>query len=92
MHRSSGKAGLSELGRHGGYIDPVNDTYMPIEITYNTMKQTESDLAFLNQYDKEQVLRIGIILSQIKVAGIVMFIINTASTIDGIAVGKIYGY
>ena len=46
-----GRQGITELGRHGGYIDPMNNTYTPISIATNQIDQTESDMAFLNSKD-----------------------------------------
>lgn len=50
-----GRAGIIELGRHGGYIDPLNTTYtlavLPDGLTYNQYDQSESDMAFLNWRD-----------------------------------------
>ena len=50
------KEGIAELGLHGGYIDPLNDTYTSTmfqsSIDYNTFDQSESDMAFLDWRDK----------------------------------------
>ncbi len=48
-----GRRGLDELGRHGGYIDPLNPEYTPFTIDYNNIDQSESDLAFLDYRNKD---------------------------------------
>lgn len=47
-----GRAGLAELGRHGGYIDPTDMKYTLEAFDYNALDQTESDMAFLNVNDE----------------------------------------
>jgi len=47
--------GLTELGRHGGYIDPLNTNYTSTmfsrKLEYNNYDQSESDIAFLDWHD-----------------------------------------
>jgi len=47
-----GRNGLTELGRHGGYIDPTDIKYTLEEFDYNALDQSESDMAFLNVNDE----------------------------------------
>ena len=46
------REGLTELGRHGGYIDPTDMTYTLNALDYNALDQSESDMAFLNANDE----------------------------------------
>jgi len=46
-----GRQGIIELGRHGGYINPLSRAYTLTSLNYDQTDQSESDMAFLNSND-----------------------------------------